>query len=72
MTHAALSIDDGATVFQLDRDGRQQEHRGRLGKQQRGAWVLTRHELWDMPVIFMLLVLFLCAEWGYRRWRDLI
>jgi len=43
-----------------------------LGKQQRGARVLTRHELWDMPVIFLLLISFLCAEWGYRRWRNLI
>lgn len=43
-----------------------------LGQQRRGARSLTRHELWDMPVIFLLLILFLCAEWGYRRWRNLI
>jgi len=42
-----------------------------LGRQQRGARALMRHELWDMPVIFLLLVVLLCAEWGYRRWRSL-
>ena len=39
---------------------------------QRGTMTLVRHELWDMPLIFLLLVLFLCAEWGYRRWRNLV
>ena len=43
-----------------------------LGRQQRGARSLTRHELWDMPAIFLLLVLFLCAEWAYRRWQNLV
>jgi len=43
-----------------------------LDRQQPGTPQLTRHELWDMPVIFMLVVLFLCAEWGYRRWRGLV
>ena len=38
---------------------------------QRGSRLLTRHELWDMPLLFALLVLLLCAEWAYRRWRRL-
>lgn len=43
-----------------------------LEKQQRGATRLTRYELWNMPVIFLLLVLLLGAEWSYRRWRGLV
>ena len=43
-----------------------------LADAQRGARLLTRHQLWDMPLLFMLLVLLLCAEWAYRRWRGLV
>lgn len=43
-----------------------------LADAQRGARVLTRLELWDMPLLFALLVVFLCAEWAYRRWRGLV
>jgi len=43
-----------------------------LSRHQRGSTVLERLELWDMPVIFLLLILLLCVEWGYRRWRDLL
>jgi hypothetical protein len=43
-----------------------------LDSHQRGAKTLVRYELWDMPAIFLLLVLFLCAEWGVRRWRSLV
>ncbi|HUV21551.1 MAG TPA: vWA domain-containing protein [Gammaproteobacteria bacterium] len=43
-----------------------------LATQQRGANMLVRHQLWNMPVIFLLLMLFLCSEWGYRRWRKLV
>jgi len=43
-----------------------------LDKRQRGVNVLMRHELWDMPVIFLLVILFLSAEWSYRRWRRLV
>jgi hypothetical protein len=34
--------------------------------------VLSRLELWDMPLLFLLLVILLCAEWAYRRWRGLV
>ena len=43
-----------------------------LPAQQRGTTTLVRYELWDMPAIFLLLVLLLCAEWGYRRWCNLV
>lgn len=43
-----------------------------LRANQRGATTLVRYELWDMPLIFLLLVLLLSAEWAYRRWRNLV
>ncbi len=45
---------------------------GALDRQQRQSRMLVRHELWDMPIIFFLLVTLLCAEWAYRRWRGLV
>lgn len=36
----------------------------------RAVPTLVRHELWDMPLLFLLLVSLLVAEWGYRRWRG--
>ncbi|HZR24596.1 MAG TPA: glutamine amidotransferase [Vicinamibacterales bacterium] len=37
----------------------------------RGVTVVEERELWDMPVLFLLLVSLVCAEWGYRRVRGL-
>jgi hypothetical protein len=42
-----------------------------LDDNQPRARALLRHELWDMPILFLLLVLLLGSEWGYRRWRGL-
>ncbi|MFC1664155.1 glutamine amidotransferase [Pseudomonadota bacterium] len=42
-----------------------------MSESRRGSSVLVRYELWNMPLLFMLLVLLLCGEWGYRRWRNL-
>ena len=36
-----------------------------------GITVVERKELWDMPVLFVLLALLLAGEWGYRRARGL-
>jgi uncharacterized membrane protein len=36
-----------------------------------GAAVVERLDLWDMPVLFLLLVSMLAAEWLYRRRRGL-
>ncbi|HEU4629556.1 MAG TPA: hypothetical protein VFS08_07405 [Gemmatimonadaceae bacterium] len=37
-----------------------------------GNTVLERKELWDMPVVLLVLVGLLGAEWGYRRARGLV
>ena len=36
-----------------------------------GVTVKERRDLWDMPVVFLLLMGLLGTEWGYRRWRGL-
>ena len=37
----------------------------------RGVTVVEERELWDMPALFLALVGFMAAEWGYRRMRGL-
>ncbi len=36
-----------------------------------GTTVLEVRDLWDLPLIFMLLIGFIAAEWSYRKWRGL-
>jgi hypothetical protein len=36
-----------------------------------GVTVVEERELWDMPALFLALVGFIAAEWGYRRMRGL-
>jgi uncharacterized membrane protein len=36
-----------------------------------GITVSEQRDLWDMPVLFLVLVGLLGTEWGYRRWRGL-
>ncbi len=42
-----------------------------LGASERGSRALIRLELWDMPILFVLLIALLGAEWVYRRLRGL-
>jgi hypothetical protein len=37
----------------------------------RGVTVVEERDLWDMPILLMLLLAILGAEWGYRRTRGL-
>jgi hypothetical protein len=37
----------------------------------RGVTVVNEMDLWDMPVIFLVLVALVSAEWGYRKVRGL-
>jgi hypothetical protein len=37
----------------------------------RGVTVVEEKDLWDMPVLFLLLVAFTGSEWLYRRARGL-
>jgi uncharacterized membrane protein len=36
-----------------------------------GVTVREAKDLWDMPIVFILLALLLGGEWAYRRWRGL-
>ena len=36
-----------------------------------GVTEMERYDLWDMPIMFFLLVGLIAAEWGYRRKRGL-
>lgn len=38
---------------------------------ERGNTVLERHDLWDMPIVLLLLLGLLATEWNYRRARGL-
>ena len=42
-----------------------------LNNNSRSSRQLRRLELWDMPLLFLLLITLLCSEWWYRRWRGL-
>jgi hypothetical protein len=42
-----------------------------LALSRRGVTVVREMDLWDMPVIFVLLVMLMSAEWGYRKLRGL-
>jgi hypothetical protein len=37
----------------------------------RGVTVVNEMDLWDMPVVFLLLVALVGSEWGYRKLRGL-
>ena len=37
----------------------------------RGVTVVEERDLWDMPIILMLMLTLVGAEWGYRRTRGL-
>ncbi len=36
-----------------------------------GVTVREAKDLWDMPIVLLVLALLLGTEWGYRRWRGL-
>ena len=37
----------------------------------RGVTVMREMDLWDMPVVFLLIVGLMSAEWGYRKLRGM-
>ena len=36
-----------------------------------GNTVVDRKDLWDMPIVFLLLIALITSEWGYRKLRGL-
>jgi hypothetical protein len=37
-----------------------------------GVTLAEEHDLWDMPALFLLMILLMAAEWGFRRVRGLV
>ncbi len=37
-----------------------------------GVTLAEEHDLWDMPALFLLMLLLMGAEWGFRRIRGLV
>jgi hypothetical protein len=37
-----------------------------------GVTLVDELDLWDMPALFLLMLLLMGAEWGYRRIRGLV
>jgi uncharacterized membrane protein len=37
-----------------------------------GVTLVEEHDLWDMPVLFLMMLLLMGAEWGFRRIRGLV
>jgi uncharacterized membrane protein len=37
-----------------------------------GVTLVEEHDLWDMPILFLLMLMLMGAEWGYRRVRGLV
>jgi uncharacterized membrane protein len=37
-----------------------------------GVTLVEEHDLWDMPVLFLAMLLLMGAEWGFRRIRGLV
>ncbi|MDE3014917.1 MAG: hypothetical protein OXU33_12680 [Gemmatimonadota bacterium] len=37
-----------------------------------GVTLTEEHDLWDLPVIFLTMLLLMGAEWGFRRIRGLV
>jgi hypothetical protein len=37
-----------------------------------GVTLVEELDLWDMPVLFLLMLLLMGAEWGYRKMRGLV
>ena len=36
-----------------------------------GVTVVEEHDLWDMPILLLLLASLVLGEWGFRRYRGL-
>jgi hypothetical protein len=53
------------TVANLDRLPEEIRYSGQ------GVTEMERYDLWDMPILFFLLVGLVAGEWGYRRKRGL-
>ena len=63
-----IAEETGGEFYDVDNLGRLPEEIRYSGQ---GVTEMERYDLWDMPILFFLLVGLIGAEWGYRRMRGL-
>ena len=63
-----IADETGGRFYTADQIGTLPED---IAMTKRGVTVVNQMDLWDMPVIFLLLVGLVSAEWGYRKLRGL-
>jgi hypothetical protein len=63
-----VSSTTGGNYYPLAQAGRLAED---VNYTESGVTQRDAHDLWDMPIVFLLLVTLLGAEWAYRRRRGL-
>ena len=63
-----IADETGGRFYTADKVGTLPED---IAMTKRGVTVVNQMDLWDMPIIFMLLVGLVSAEWGYRKMRGL-
>ena len=61
-----------ATAGSVHRPGDWNQLADALATRQRGALLLQRHDLWDMPAVFLLLCALVIGEWALRRRVNLV
>jgi uncharacterized membrane protein len=64
-----IADETGGRFYSAQNIGSIADDIGMLG---RGETVREQKELWDMPAIFILILVLACAEWLYRRRRGLV
>ena len=63
-----IAEETGGRYYTLETAGRLPEDLRYTGG---GVTVTEERDLWDMPLLFLLLAGLLGAEWGYRRKKGL-
>lgn len=63
-----IAEETGGSFYQVNNLGRLPEDIRYSGQ---GVTEMERYDLWDMPILFLLLVGLVVGEWGYRRKRGL-
>jgi hypothetical protein len=64
-----IADETGGRFYNAQNIGSIADDIGMLG---RGETVREQKELWDMPAVFIALIVLACAEWLYRRRRGLV
>ena len=64
-----IAQETGGTFYLADRADRLPEE---IIFTDSGTTVIQRNDLWNMPILFLLMMTLVSVEWGYRRVRGLV